>query len=523
MSRRGGLKSNPLALLEEEEREEAATVAAAQAAGAAIHDLPINIVAPDPENPAARLNPDPSFVASIKAEGQLEPGVVVSLSTWTSFGNDATGFPDNTEYVIVYGHRRWSGCRDAGKATYRAVITDTLKDNITKRVHRLIENMQREDLTPLDEATEYQRLMKQDGLSQREISRRTGIPQPHISKRVGLLTLPEPARNALSEGVITVETAVEMAKFAKEPDRIARVLDFVLKQPDGTDDERARRVRLALEETRREYNAYQAAKARADKRKALAGEGITVIEDLGDYFADKPHNRFRYQLHGDEAIQTAREAGTAVAYVYSGDHVEWYSTQEPEEHEAPEEPEVDEPEANADERQPGGIPAPRNNGSAPTVPRETDEQRERRERREQEQREQAAAAEARGAACARIAAKAPSREALTFRLARRLLLCEDVDDLDAQRLALTWLQAAGVVEETVTVPTLFGPDVSLDNKTAARVAYVYDLALSEARARVSADYDAEDAQHVARLTKEAGYEPAGWEKPTLDALIADTN
>lgn len=571
MARRGsGLASNPLAQLQQEEEQmEKAAIEAAQAAGATIQDLPIGEVAPDPENPESRLTPDDKLVASIKSEGQLSAGVVVPVDVWAGYGNDVTKLytataalifgvdadsvtdeqrdkaKEQIKYVINFGHRRWAAARAAGRSAYRAVVSDTLKDNTTKRIHRLTENVLRENYTPLEEARELKRLIDEDKLGQREISRRTGIPQPYISKRIGLLNLPDEAQAALREGIIPVEAAVELAKITKDPDRIKKVIDAVVAMPAKTDDEKTARSRLAVDHARKEYNAHKAAKDKEDKRKKLAAEGIVVIPNPTTYFADKPGSRWDYQIHDDDQITAAREAGTLAAYVVTGDHIEYYLTELPP-------PEPEEPEATDEESQPADpdsdpdaeaadtettadadsettptatgtvvkvertsttsttIPAPR-----VTQPQETEEQRARREEREKEEREHAAAANAREAACARIAAKAPSREALTARLARRILLVEEDHSFEAQQLAVKWLKAASVVDESTTVYTLFGYDTNIDAKLAARAAYVYDLALSEIRAQDSIEYDTEDAQHIKRLMDEAAYEPAEWEQQAL--------
>ncbi|MFG3423204.1 ParB/RepB/Spo0J family partition protein [Micromonospora sp. NPDC048063] len=545
MARRGsGLASNPLAQLQDDEKQEQAIVQAAQADGTAVRDLPINTVAPDPENPESRLTPNAELVASMKAEGQLQPGVVVPVEVWAGYGNDPTALPDGTEYVINYGHRRWAAARAAGLDTYRAIVSDTLKDNTTKRVHRLIENVQREDLTPLEEAAEYQRLMAEDKLSQREISRRTGIPQPHISKRISLLNLPEEARDALSKGIIPVEAAVELAKVAKEPERIRRVIDAVTAMSATDDTERTNRARLAVDSARKEYNAFKAAKDKTDKRKKLAAEGIVIIDNPANYFADKPGGRWAYEIRDDDKITAARDAGTLAAYVVTGDHVEFYLTElpptpepevpeQPEQAEAAEQPGDDEPHAAEPAATDDGEAAPAETTTTVKVertttvpapraePQETPEQRERRQKREQEEREREAAANARAAACARIAAKAPSRETLTARLARRILLVEEDHSFEAQQLAVRWLKAASVVDDSTTVYTLFGYDTNVDAKLAARAAYVYDLALSEIRAQESTDYDAEDAHHIKRLIEEADYEPAEWEQQALLVAASD--
>lgn len=544
----------------EENREEQAAIAAAEAAGQMIQDLPIDAVAPDPENPDSRLHPDADFIESMKL-GQLSPGVVVPLHVWTGHGNDpkelytaraeAEGIDSQAEpakyaealdtaaktieYVIVFGHRRWAGAKAAGNATYSAVVTETIKDRTTKRLQRVIENVQRADYSPLEEAHEYQRLIKEDGLSQRELYRRTGIPQSQISRRIGLLKLPKQAQEALDTRAITIEVANALITFANEPKRVQRVLDRIATMPNNTDEEREARTRAAKDAAQIEARAAEAAKEQIKKRSELKKRGIPLIEDLAAYFEERPRHRHAYQILGNDNVEKAIADGTVIAWVANGGVVEWYTTKEREEPPAQATPEAPaEPAPTADAAtspdsapSPDDGPAPDTNtetstpapalrkSAEPVAPAETDEQRRAREEREREDHEIRTATAARDAACLRIASKVPIRDQLTTRLSRRMLLGEDIENLDAQKLAIEWLRTAGVIDAETTVYTLFGDHDRDDLKLATRAAYIYDLALDETRIRQSDGYDKADARHVERLTKEAGYEPTTWEQAQL--------
>jgi ParB/RepB/Spo0J family partition protein len=536
----------------DENPEERKAIAAAQAAGEMIRDLPVASVAPDPENPKSRLNPDPDFVASMKL-GQLSPGVVVRLDVWAAQGNDVDALyvaraegdgadpeadPDayaeaiakakaETEYVIVFGHRRWAGAKAAGNATYKAVVTEDIKDRTTQRIQRVMENVHRADLSPLEEAHEYQRLIK-DGLSQRELTRRTGIPQSQISRRLGLIKLPKQAQEALETGAITVEVANALITFATERERVQRVLDVIAKMPATTDEEKEARTRAAKDAAQTEARAAEAAKAQAKKRAELKKRGIPLIEDREEYFAIRPGHRYQYQILGNDNVDKALAEGTVMAWVASGGIVEWYTTKELEKPSAQpalepkaEEPATAAPDATDTTGMPAetGTPAPAARKTpAPQEPQETEEQRRAREEREHVEHEIHTAAMARDGACLRIVSKVPNRDQLTARLSRRLLLGEDTEDLEAQKLTIEWLRAAGVIPAEATVYALFGDHDNIDPKVAARAAYGYDLALDEIRTRASDVYDSADVRHIERLIKEAGYEPTTWEQAHMDAL-----
>ncbi len=233
-------------------------------------------------------------------------------------------------------------------------------------------------------------------------------------------------------------------------------------------------------------------------------------------------------ITGEENIQQSIDNGTAIAWVANGGTVEWYTTEEHEEPPAQTTPETPAPtpttqadtpapaaaDRHSDDPAPSDAPAPQ----VPAAPRESEHQRRAREEREREEHEMVSARMARDAACQRIASKVPNRDQLTARLSRRLLLGDDIDDFDAQKLTVEWLSTAGVIPAGSTVYAIFGDNDTIDPKIVSRAAYVYDLALDETRIRDSEVLDSADVRHIERLTKEAGYEPTTWEQTQIDTL-----
>lgn len=127
---------------------------------------------------------------SIKTHGLLQPILVRARK-------DQPG-----KYEIIAGERRW---RAAQKANLHKVpvIISTLDDSQALEV-ALVENLQREDLNPIDEAMGYQRLMAEFDRTQEEISKILGKSRSHIANMVRLLNLPDKVQNYLREGKLTV-------------------------------------------------------------------------------------------------------------------------------------------------------------------------------------------------------------------------------------------------------------------------------------------------------------------------------
>jgi ParB/RepB/Spo0J family partition protein len=125
-------------------------------------------------------------------------------------------------YEVVCGARRLAAAKQAGCEGVPATVR-TFADEKDKLVARACENLNREDLTPLQEAAAYQQLLAL-GLSQHAVGKRVSRSQSHISKRLRLLELPEEAKAAVDAGRISVGDAVELVKLAEQPKRVAEVL-----------------------------------------------------------------------------------------------------------------------------------------------------------------------------------------------------------------------------------------------------------------------------------------------------------
>ncbi|MDP8976401.1 MAG: ParB/RepB/Spo0J family partition protein [Actinomycetota bacterium] len=173
-----------------------------------IEVLSIDKIVPAPDNPRRSVGDVTELAASIAAVGIIEPLVVTPLGDGT--------------YQLVAGARRHAAARIAGLGEVTAVVRQDL-DDAARQELMLIENLQREDLAPLEEAEAFDRLMGM-GYTQRRLAKRLSISQSHVSKRLNLLRLPSDARTFLDSGGITLAEAQELTKLADDPAATARVL-----------------------------------------------------------------------------------------------------------------------------------------------------------------------------------------------------------------------------------------------------------------------------------------------------------
>lgn len=139
----------------------------------------------NPDQPRSRFDDDSleELAASMKEVGVLQPIVV-------------TGGEDG--YVLVAGERRWRAAKRAGLTEIPAVVRESTGHPTL--VEALIENVQRQDLTPLEEAHAYQQLLENYGMTQEQVASRVGKSRPAISNTLRLLQLPKEVQDMVDAG-----------------------------------------------------------------------------------------------------------------------------------------------------------------------------------------------------------------------------------------------------------------------------------------------------------------------------------
>ena len=153
--------------------------------------LPLDSVFPNPRQPRRRQESDAAagLADSVRAQGVLQP-VIVRRRT-------------EGGYELIAGERRWRAARAAGLATVPAIVREA--DDRQTLLLALVENVAREDLSPVEEARGYALLLDEFGLALADVAERVGRAKPTVSNRVRLLELPDDVlamveRDELSEG-----------------------------------------------------------------------------------------------------------------------------------------------------------------------------------------------------------------------------------------------------------------------------------------------------------------------------------
>lgn len=182
----------------------------AQGAGST-QEIPVDSIDPNPYQTRRRINETAleELTESIRASGVVQPVVLRPIS--------------NGRYQLVAGERRWHASKRAGKTTIPAVVRQISNEQAMEIT--IIENLQREDLNPVEQARAFERLSREFGLTQEQIASRTGKDRASISNFVRLLKLPEDVQNALEAGTLSFghgKVLLALAGFPEHLERAAR-------------------------------------------------------------------------------------------------------------------------------------------------------------------------------------------------------------------------------------------------------------------------------------------------------------
>lgn len=182
MARLGGLGKGLGALIPPAEGESGTT---GPSNAARLEDLPIDAIRPNPHQPRVHFDEESlsDLAASIREIGVLQPVLVR---------------PRNGGYELLAGERRWRAARRAGLVVIPAVVKDT--DELGSVERALVENLHRQDLTPLEEAAAFQQLVEDFGFTHEQVAARVGKSRAAVTNTLRLMSLPPSIQHLLADG-----------------------------------------------------------------------------------------------------------------------------------------------------------------------------------------------------------------------------------------------------------------------------------------------------------------------------------
>jgi ParB family chromosome partitioning protein len=244
----------------------AAAIAPAPKIGPA--SLPIDAIHPNPVQPRVVFQADrlEELAASIRANGIIQPLIVRS---------------HHGQFQLVAGERRWRAAKLAGLTEVPVVIQEVAEPQMLELA--LIENIQREDLNPIETAHAYERLRRELGLSQEEIGRRTGKDRASIANTIRLLNLPPEVQLLLAEhrvsmgharAILGLQSAEEQIEIAEK----TAAQGLSVRQVETLVQERTSERPKGKSGSRREMLVDPNVKAAVDQLERTLGTRVRIVE-----------------------------------------------------------------------------------------------------------------------------------------------------------------------------------------------------------------------------------------------------
>jgi ParB family chromosome partitioning protein len=166
-----------------------------EATAAGLRQVPVDAILPNPLQPRQKQDPDAlqELADSIREHGLIQPLIVTEATSDQQVGG--------AQFQLIAGERRWAAAQQAGLATVPVIVKEATPQQMLEMA--LVENIQRADLNPLEEATAYRQLIDEFGLTQEEVAARVGKSRVTVTNIVRLLRLPDEVKAALLDGQIT--------------------------------------------------------------------------------------------------------------------------------------------------------------------------------------------------------------------------------------------------------------------------------------------------------------------------------
>lgn len=235
--------------------------------GARLLSLDPNEIVPNPRQPRTNFDADElaELVHSVREFGVLQP-VVVRTN-------------EDGAYELIMGERRTRAAREAGLVSIPAIVRDTADEDLLRDA--LLENLHRAQLNPLEEASAYQQLLDDFGITQEQLATRIGRSRPQISNTIRLLKLPVPVQQRVAAGVLSAGHARAILSI-EDPDGMRRLADKIVNEDLS--------VRAA------EAAAASAKMGFARPSKPQAGARRAHLDDVAERLGDRLNTKVRISL-----------------------------------------------------------------------------------------------------------------------------------------------------------------------------------------------------------------------------------
>jgi len=253
-------------------------------AAVGLRDIPVDSILPNPLQPRTHFDEQEleDLAQSIREHGLLQPVLV-------SQRRDGT-------FQLITGERRWRAAQLAGMPSVPAMVKEATPQASLEMA--LVENIQRRDLNPLEEAHAFRQLIDEHGLTQEKLGQRIGKSRVAVTNTLRLLQLPEPVREALASGSITEGHARAILMANGETQRLL-LLERVLAD------------HLSVRDTEALAREMNAPSARTHAAEAVTDPDVERLEDA-----------FRQALGTRVRLLKGRRGGRLVIHFFSDDELQ---------------------------------------------------------------------------------------------------------------------------------------------------------------------------------------------------------
>ncbi|MBI5956334.1 MAG: ParB/RepB/Spo0J family partition protein [Chloroflexi bacterium] len=255
-------------------------------------EVGLDSIVANPRQPRQALNAVKlqELAASLREHGVIQPLVVTELEPVEDRE------PDAPRYQLIAGERRWQAARIAGLSTVPVIIKEAPPEETLELA--LVENLQRADLNPLEEANAYRQLMEEFGLTQEIVAARVGRSRVAVANSLRLLSLPEEVKESLAGELISEGHARALLGLPAKESQVEAMKALIAKGLS---------VRQAEELVRRWGRRSPGAQG---KEKTLDGETRSLEDD------------FRRALGTKVSLFRRKKGGKLVVYFYSEEELQ---------------------------------------------------------------------------------------------------------------------------------------------------------------------------------------------------------
>jgi ParB family chromosome partitioning protein len=231
------------------------------------------------------------LAASIREVGLIQPLIVQQLPD--------SGEAGQARYQLITGERRWRAARLAGLQQVEVIVKEATPQQMLELA--LVENIQRADLNPLEEAQAYEQLIEEFGLTQEAIADRVGRSRVGVANTVRLLRLPEEVKQALLSGAISEGHARALLMLDEDEARLLALRTVIKRHLSVRQtEELVRRLQAATRTISRQ-------RTRSPEAEALEGKFRESLGTKVDLFRSRKGGKLVVYFYSDEDLQALYE------------------------------------------------------------------------------------------------------------------------------------------------------------------------------------------------------------------------